>query len=64
MSNLKYSCMNLCLNGTKQKILMYIYEDTKGVIRSGRSKNKHYNGQEKKDKQLSAKPLHRKLYIE
>ena len=31
------------------------FEDTKGVIRIRKSKNLQYNGQKKKDKQLSTK---------
>ena len=34
---------------------MEVFEDTKGVIRIGKSKDRKYNGQKKKDKQRSTK---------
>ena len=39
------------------------YEDTKGVIRIRKSKDRQHNGQTKKDKQRSTKYTH-KLKIE
>ena len=40
--------MSICL--VKEK-----FEDTKGVIRSGKSKDRQYNGQKKKEKQRLTK---------
>jgi len=42
------------------------FEDTKGVIRTRISKDKHYNGQKKKDKRSNndLQTLHIKLKIE
>ena len=37
-------------------------EDTKGVIRSHKSNNKHHNGQKKKDKQRFTKHTHQTKY--
>jgi len=41
------------------------FEDTKGVIRSHKSKDRHYNDQKKKDKgqRMADKTLHRKLKL-
>ena len=36
------------------------FEDTKGVIRIRKSKDRQHNGQKKKDKQRSTKHTHRK----
>jgi hypothetical protein len=39
-----------------------MFEDTRGVIRSRKSKKyRQYRGQDKKDKQMGDKTLHRKL---
>jgi len=35
------------------------FEETKGVIRIRKSKNRQHSGQKKKDKQLSAKHTHK-----
>jgi hypothetical protein len=35
------------------------FEDTKGVIRIRKSKNRQHNGQKKKDKQRSTKHMHK-----
>ena len=35
------------------------FEDTKGVIRIRKSKNRQHNGQQKKDKQRSTKHTHK-----
>ena len=40
------------------------FEDAKGVIISGKSKERQRNGQKKKDKITIYKSLHRKLRIE
>jgi hypothetical protein len=42
------SMLSICL--VKEK-----FEDTKGVIRSGKSKDRQYNGQKKKEKQRLTK---------
>ena len=44
-----------------------MFEDTKRVIRSRKSKDRHYNDQKKKDKRTNNDPqdiIHRKLKIE
>jgi hypothetical protein len=44
-----------------------MFEDTKRVIRSRKSKDRHYNGQKKKDKRTNNDAqniIHRKLKIE
>jgi hypothetical protein len=44
-----------------------MFEDTKRVIRSCKSKGRHYNGQKKKDKRTNNDAqniIHRKLKIE
>ena len=40
-------------------ILKKEFEDTKGVIRICKSKDKQYNGQKKKDNQRSTKHMHK-----
>ena len=39
----------------------YKIKDTKGVIRSYKSKDRQYNGQKKKEQTMIYKTLHRKL---
>lgn len=50
---------------TLQKYVKKKFEDTKRLTRSRKSKKyRQYRGQDKKDKQMGDKTLHRKLTIE